>query len=249
MRIILTGAGGTMGKTTVNTIALHPECQIVAGVDKFADGANYSFPVYTDISNVGETADCLIDFSVKAALSGILTYITEKKLPAVLCTTGYDAEDIKAIEEAAKTVPILRSGNMSVGINALIKLVKEAAAALPGADIEVIEAHHHNKADAPSGTAKMLVAAAKTARPELVPVYGREGLVGKRKPEEIGVHAIRGGSIVGKHEVMFIMNNEVVTLKHEAENKGIFSEGAVSAAKFLVNAKPGLYSMADVLDK
>ena len=179
----------------------------------------------------------------------ICTTKTKKKFPAVLCTTGYDAEDIKAIEEAAKTVPILRSGNMSVGINALIKLVKEAAAALPGADIEVIEAHHHNKADAPSGTAKMLVAAAKSARPELVPVYGREGLVGKRKPEEIGVHAIRGGSIVGKHEVMFIMNNEVVTLKHEAENKGIFSEGAVSAAKFLVNAKPGLYSMADVLDK
>lgn len=249
MRIILSGAGGAMGKTTINAVSSHPECTIVAGVDKFANPADFAFPVYSDISEVAETADCLIDFSVKAALPGILGFIVDKKIPAVLCTTGYDPDDLAAIAKASETVAILRSGNMSVGVNALIKLVKEAAAALPGADIEVIEAHHHNKADAPSGTAKMLVAAAKTARPELVPVYGREGLVGKRKPEEIGVHAIRGGSIVGKHEVMFIMNNEVVTLKHEAENKGIFSEGAVSAAKFLVNAKPGLYSMADVLDK
>lgn len=247
MRIILTGAGGTMGKTTVNASASHPECRIVAGVDKFADPKAFDFPVYTDIALVTEEADCLIDFSVKDALPGILKFITERKIPAVLCTTGYDEEDVAAINKASESVAILRSGNMSQGINALLKLVKEAAAALPGADIEVIETHHHNKSDAPSGTAKMLVEAAKSARPELVPVYGREGLVGKRKPEEIGVHAVRGGSVVGKHEVMFIMNNEVVTLKHEAENKGIFSEGAIRAGKFLIGKAPGLYSMSDVL--
>ena len=137
---------------------------------------------------------------------------------------------------------------MSVGINTLLKLVKEAAKALTGADIEVIEAHHHNKADAPSGTAKMLVEAAREVRGDLTPVYGREGMVGKRKPNEIGVHAVRGGSIVGKHEVMFIMNNEIVTIRHEAESKAIFSEGALRAAAFLMTAAPGLYRMSDVLD-
>ena len=165
----------------------------------------------------------------------------------MLCTTGYDSDDTAAIKAAAAKVPVLMSGNMSLGVNTLIKLVKEAAKALSGADIEIIEQHHHNKADAPSGTAKMLLNAAKEIRGELTPVYGREGIVGKRRPEEIGVHAVRGGSIVGKHEVMFILNNEIVTLKHEAESKAVFSEGALRAAAFLTSSPAGLYSMSDVL--
>lgn len=248
MRIILSGAGGAMGRTTAETVKIHPEHAIAAGVDKFAAPYSSDFPMYSSFADVKEDADCIIDFSVKAALGEVLAYATEKKLPAVLCTTGYDSDDEKLIENAAQTIPVLRSGNMSVGINTLLKLVKEAAKALTGSDIEVIEAHHHNKADAPSGTAKMLVEAAREVRGDLTPVYGREGMVGKRKPNEIGVHAVRGGSIVGKHEVMFIMNNEIVTIRHEAESKAIFSEGALRAAAFLMTAAPGLYRMSDVLD-
>lgn len=247
MRIILSGAGGAMGRTTIANVKSHPEHVIVAGVDKFADPSSFDFPVYDSFDKVTEKADCIIDFSVKAALNGILKYAVSESVPVVLCTTGYDDEDIKAVKAAAEKIPVLMSGNMSLGVNALIKLVKEAAKALSGADIEIIEQHHHNKADAPSGTAKMLMNAAKEVRGELTPVYGREGIVGKRKPEEIGVHAVRGGSIVGKHEVMFILNNEVVTLKHEAESKGVFSEGALRAAEFLTTSPAGLYSMSDVL--
>ncbi len=247
MRIILSGAGGAMGLTTASTVKNHPEHVIVAGVDKFADPSRFDFPVYDSFDKVTEDADCIIDFSVKAALKGILGYAVKKGVPAVLCTTGYDSDDLKAVNEAAASVPLLMSGNMSVGVNTLVSLVKEAAKALTGADIEIIEQHHHNKADAPSGTAKMLLNAAKQVRPELTPVYGREGMVGKRKPEEIGVHAVRGGTIVGKHEVMFVMNNEIVTLKHEAESKAVFSEGALRAASFLINSPAGLYSMSDVL--
>ena len=247
MRIILSGAGGAMGRTTIATVKNHPEHVIVAGVDKFADPSSFDFPVYDSFAKVTEKADCIIDFSVKAALKGILEYAVKNDVPVALCTTGYDSDDTAAIKAAAAKVPVLMSGNMSLGVNTLIKLVKEAAKALSGADIEIIEQHHHNKADAPSGTAKMLLNAAKEIRGELTPVYGREGIVGKRRPEEIGVHAVRGGSIVGKHEVMFILNNEIVTLKHEAESKAVFSEGALRAAAFLTSSPAGLYSMSDVL--
>lgn len=246
MRVIVNGIGGTMGKVLYNALKAHAEAEAVAGADKYADPSKFDIPVYDDISKVKEEADCIIDFSVKDALPSILAYAVEKKLPCVLATTGYGEKELALIKGASEKIAIYRSGNMSVGVSTLVKLVKEAAAILYNADVEIVEQHHHNKVDAPSGTALLLADAVKTARKDLVNVYGREGIVGKRKPDELGIHAVRGGSIVGKHEVMFIMNNEVVTLKHEAENKGIFAEGAIRAGLFLVNCPPGQYDMQDL---
>lgn len=248
MNIMIYGIAGTMGKIVYNTLKNHPTAKGVCGVDKFANPADFNIPVYTDIKDVTEKVDCIIDFSVKAALPDILSYCTKNNVPCVLCTTGYSDEEIAQINEASKSVAIFRSGNMSVGVNALVKLVKEASKLLGMAsDIEIIEQHHNKKIDAPSGTAIMLADAVKSQLDGLKIVNGREGICGKRTKNEIGMHAVRGGTIVGKHEVMFIMNNEVVTLKHESENKGIFAEGAVRAAEYLVGKEAGLYNMQDML--
>lgn len=248
MNILIYGISGTMGKIVYNTLKNHPTCKGVCGVDKFANQSDFDIPVYRNVSDVKENVDCVIDFSVKAALPDILAYCTKNKKPCVLCTTGYSDDEIELINQASKSIAIFRSGNMSVGVNALVKLVKEASKLLGlSSDIEIIEQHHNKKVDAPSGTAIMLADAVKSEIDGLEIVNGRQGICGKRNKQEIGMHAVRGGTIVGKHEVMFIMNNEIVTLKHESENKGIFAEGAIRASEFLINQKPGLYNMQDML--
>lgn len=248
MNVLVYGIAGTMGKIVYNTLKNHPTAKAVCGVDKFANQADFDIPVYTDIKDVKEQVDCVIDFSVKAALPDILSYCTQNNIPCVLCTTGYNDDEIASINEASKSIAVFRSGNMSVGVNALVKLVKEAAKLIGMAsDIEIIEQHHNKKIDAPSGTAIMLADAVKSQMDNLEIVNGREGICGKRTKNEIGMHAVRGGTIVGKHEVLFIMNNEVVTLKHESENKGIFAEGAIRAAEYLINQPAGLYNMQDML--
>lgn len=248
MNILIYGIAGTMGKIVYNTLKNHSNCNGACGVDKYAKQEEFDIPVYQNVNDVKETIDCVIDFSVKAALPDILTYCKKNKVPCVLCTTGYSNDEIAMIEKASKEIAIFRSGNMSVGVNALVKLVKEATKLLGMAsDIEIIEQHHNKKVDAPSGTAIMLADAVKSEIDGLEIVNGRQGICGKRTKNEIGMHAVRGGTIVGKHEVMFIMNNEVVTLKHESENKGIFAEGAIRAAEYLVNQPAGLYNMQDML--
>lgn len=248
MNILIYGISGTMGRIVYNTLKNHSTCIGVCGVDKFAKQEDFNIPVYQNVFDVKEKVDCIIDFSVKEALPDILTYCKSNKTPCVLCTTGYNEKELELINEASKEIAIFRSGNMSVGVNALVKLVKEATKLLGmNSDVEIIEQHHNKKVDAPSGTAMMLADAVKSEIEDLRIVNGRQGICGKRTKNEIGMHAVRGGTIVGKHEVMFIMNNEVVTLKHESENKGIFAEGAIHAAEFLVKQPAGLYNMQDML--
>ena len=190
----------------------------------------------------------LIDFSVKNALSEILNYALKVKVPVVLCTTGYDSEDVKLIKKASSSIPVFRSGNMSLGVNLLLELVKKATSVIPNSDIEITETHHNQKVDAPSGTAVMIADAVNSALEIPRPVIcGREGMVGKRGTE-IGMHSLRGGTVVGKHSVSFFLNDEVITLTHEAESKQVFAEGAVKAAAFMVGKSAGLYNMGDVLN-
>lgn len=248
MNILIYGIAGTMGKIVYAKLKDNPLTQGICGVDKFANPKDFDVPVYTNINQVKEKVDCVIDFSVKEALPDILSYCKLNKTPCVLCTTGYNESDLALIDEASNHIAIFRSGNMSVGVNALVKLVSEATKLLGlSSDVEIIEQHHNKKVDAPSGTAIMLADAVKSQIQNLEIINGREGICGKRSKNEIGMHAVRGGTIVGKHEVMFIMNNEIVTLKHESENKGIFAEGAIKAAEFIIGKPNGKYDMHDML--
>jgi 4-hydroxy-tetrahydrodipicolinate reductase len=248
VNILIYGINGKMGRMVYNAIAARDDARAVCGVDKNTDSRGLGLPIYPDINEVTEKVDCIIDFSVKSALYEILPYAEKHNIPCVLATTGYDSADAEYIKEYSKKLPIFRTGNLSVGIRALVKLVEKACELLGDkADIEIIECHHNQKVDSPSGTALMLYEGAKAMRPDLEPVYGREGIVGKRKKNEVGIHAVRGGTIVGKHEVMFIMDNEVITLSHEAESKAVFANGSVNAAIFLQGKEPGLYNMNDMI--
>ena len=214
--LLICGALGRMGKK-VYEASLNSSLSAVCGVDRFEDKSNPNFPIYSSLNDVKEKIDVIIDFSAPASLPAILDYATKHNVPAILCATGYSAEDEKAVLEASKIVPLFRSANMSLGVNVLIDLVKKASAVLGDKfDIEIIEKHHNQKVDAPSGTALMLANAVKEVLPEKFYVNGREGIVGKRTKDEIGIHAIRGGNIVGEHDVIFAGENETVTLSHQA---------------------------------
>lgn len=249
MKILINGIGGRMGGKVIAAAESAENANVICGVDKFASPEKFIVPVYKAFEEVKEKADVVIDFSIKDALTDVLAYAIKTQTPVVLCTTGYDENDIKSIENAAKSVAIFRSANMSYGVNVVSKLITLATELFGNiADIEITETHHNQKKDAPSGTAKMLFDAAKSARPALTPIYGREGMIGKRTPDEVGIHALRGGTVVGKHEVSFFLNNEVITIKHEAESRDVFASGAIKAADFLASVKaPGLYDMNDVL--
>lgn len=248
VNILIIGIGGTMGKKVYDALAARDDAAAVCGVDRHYDGCGIYVPVYQDIRDVAEHVDCIIDFSIKSALYGYLPYAVEKGIPCVIATTGYGSEELDAIREASHKIPVFRTGNLSVGVNVLMKLVKQAASLLGDkADVEIVECHHNKKVDAPSGTALMLLDSVKAVRSDLHPVCGREGQVGKRTKNEVGMHSVRGGSVVGKHEVMFIMDNEVITLTHEAESKTIFANGSINAAIFLQGKKAGMYSMEDML--
>ena len=248
MKIIVYGIGGAMGKIVNEVVSREDE--VVCGVDKFADKNNFSVPVYSSCKEITEKADCIIDFSVREAIYDYLPYAVEHKIPCVISTTGYDEKELAFIEDASRTIPVFKSGNMSVGINVLLRVAKLAASVLGNqADIEIVETHHHRKVDAPSGTALLLADGIKEVLPDKQYVFGRNGHTGKRKPEELGIHALRGGTVVGKHEISFFMNSEVITVKHEAESRAVFAEGSLSAARFLVGKNPGIYNMNDMLNQ
>lgn len=249
INVIMHGCNGRMGQMITSVVNDDDNVKIVAGVDKFG-GQKNDYPVFEDITACDVAADVVIDFTNSEAVDGLLEYCKEKNLPCVLCTTGLSDVQLADVDEASKVIPILRSGNMSLGINTLIKVLKEISSALKeaGFDIEIVEKHHKMKVDAPSGTALALADAVNESLDKKCEyVYDRTGRRIQRPSDEIGISAVRGGSIVGDHDVIFAGLDEVITLSHTAYSRSIFAKGAVTAAKFLVNAAPGMYSMADCL--
>lgn len=249
VRILLCGCFGKMGRAVQQLVADRTDCTIAAGVDLIRD-ASAAFPNYTQIEAVEEPVDVIVDFSHPSLLTPILSYAAQKDgIPAVLCTTGYSAEQVEALKAAAQAQPVFYSRNMSLGINLLIELSKKAAKVLGGQfDIEIIEKHHNQKIDAPSGTALMLAdAIAGVRNGETQYVYDRHAQRKKRGKSEIGLHAVRGGTIVGEHEVIFAGNHEVITLSHSAQSKELFATGAVNAAVYMCGKAPGLYDMSDMI--
>ena len=250
MRVLLHGAKGVMGKNVQEVAKQTEGMEIVAGLDSHTDLSHPGFPVYGSGVEVKEDFDCIIDFSVKEAVDALLDFAVEKKKPIVLCTTALSEAQEKKLQEASKQIPILRSGNMSLGINLLQELLRIAAKKLyeNDFDIEIMEAHHRRKKDAPSGTALMLEKAVEEGIGEaLVKVYDRSGRDTAREKREIGMSSLRGGTIPGIHEVIFAGEDEVISLNHTAYSRKIFAKGAITAAFFLEKQEPGSYSMADVL--
>lgn len=247
-RIIMTGCNGKMGKNISEIVAADEDAKIVAGVDISEEIRDY--PVYKKIGDVKEEADVVIDFSTPKVLDEILSFAVEKQIPTVLCTTGYSAEQIEQINQTANKVALLRSANMSLGINTMIKVMETVAKTLAdaGFDIEIVEKHHNQKLDAPSGTALALADAInRELDNDYAYKYDRSTLCEKRPKKEIGISAVRGGTIVGEHEVIFAGTDEVIEFKHTAYSKAIFGKGAVQAAKFLKGKNAGLYSMKNVI--
>ena len=247
-RIILCGCFGKMGRVITQLVSQRSDCEIVAGVDLCA--ATADFPTYTKMDAVTEAADVIIDFTCPDLLTDILGYAAEHGgIPAVLCTTGYSAEQVAALKAASATQPVFYSRNMSLGINLLIELSRKAAKVLgDDFDIEIIEKHHNQKVDAPSGTALMLADAIASVRDiESEYTYDRHAQRKKRETKEIGLHAVRGGTIVGEHEVIFAGNHEVITLSHSAQSKELFATGAVNAAVYMTGKPAGLYDMSDLI--
>lgn len=248
-KAIMHGCNGRMGQVIAGLIAEDAEITLVAGVDARDEGKNL-FPVFTDIKECDIPADVVIDFSAAPAIDSLLDYCVERQLPCVLCTTGLTKEQLKKVEEASKKTAILRSTNMSLGINMLMKLVKEAAMRLvpAGFDVEVVEKHHKLKVDAPSGTALALGDSVNEALGgEYEYVYDRSQRREKRPQKEIGFSAVRGGTIVGEHDVIFAGTDEVVTFSHSAYSRAVFGKGAIQAAKFLKGKPAGYYQMSDVI--
>lgn len=249
VRIIMHGCNGKMGQVISGMLAEDKDAQLVAGVDVFDHGHN-PYPVFRSIRECNVEADCLIDFSSAAAVDSMLDYCVEKKLPCVLCTTGLSEEQMRKADRASEEIAVLRSANMSLGINLLLKLLKNAAGILApaGFDMEIVEKHHNLKADAPSGTA---LALADSINEELddayTYVYDRSARREKRPEKEIGISAVRGGTIVGDHDVIFAGADEVITFSHRAYSKAVFGKGAVQAAKFLAGKPCGKYDMGDVI--
>lgn len=248
-KVIMHGCNGKMGQTIAGLIADDNEVTLAAGVDAYDEGKN-PFPVFKNIKDCDVKADVIIDFSAAPAVDGLLDFCVAEHIPCVLCTTGLSDGQLKKVEEAAKKVAILKSANMSLGINMLMKLLKEAALVLApaGFDVEIVEKHHKLKVDAPSGTALALGDSINEAlNKEYEYVYDRSQRREKRPQKEIGFSAVRGGTIVGEHDVIFAGADEVVTFSHTAYSKAVFGKGAIQAAKFLKGKPAGLYNMSDVI--
>ncbi|MGI6337495.1 MAG: 4-hydroxy-tetrahydrodipicolinate reductase [Eubacteriales bacterium] len=244
IKIALSGCCGRMGRAIAKLAAVSPDIRIVAGADLKPE-TYAGFPVYTSLTEFPERADVVVDFSNPAGCSALLTYCLETKTPLVLATTGLSDAQIAEVNETAKSIAIFRSANMSLGIALLQDLARRAALVYGGnCDVEIVEAHHNQKLDAPSGTALMLYDTLKTALPyESTPVYDRHERREKRPAHEIGIHAVRGGTIVGEHEVLFCGTDETISLKHTALSRDAFAVGALRAARFLVGREPGVYDM------
>lgn len=248
IRIIMHGCNGRMGQMISGLLETDSEAEIVAGIDAYDDGHN-KYPVYKSIAACDVEADCVIDFSTASAVDDLLRVCVERKLPCVLCTTGLSPEQLQMVKEASEKVAILKSANMSMGINLMLKLLREATDVLApaGFDIEIVEKHHNQKLDAPSGTA---LALADAVNEELgyEYVYDRSGRRMKRPKKEIGISAVRGGTIVGDHDVIFAGADEVITFSHTAYSRGVFGKGAIQASKFLTGKPAGMYDMSDVIE-
>lgn len=250
-KIILHGCNGRMGQIISEICREDPDVQIAAGID-ITDQKLYSYPVFTDIEKCDVNADAVIDFSTAKAVDSVLDYCVKRKLPLTLCTTGLSEQQLKKADEASKTIAILKSANMSLGINTLFEILKRAAKALApaGFDVEIVEKHHNQKLDAPSGTALALADAVNDAMDQIYSYkFDRSIERQKRDAKEIGISAVRGGTIVGEHEVIFAGKDEVIEIKHTAYSRAVFGKGAVEAAKFIRGKEPGYYDMESVVNR
>ena len=249
VRLIMHGCNGKMGQTISRIVKEDQGAEIVAGIDKFMGIAN-DYPVFESIEKCDVEADVIIDFSNAEAVDGLLEYAAEKQVPVVLCTTGLSEEQLGKVKATSEKVAILKSANMSLGVNMLLKLLQDATKILApaGLDLEIVEKHHNLKVDAPSGTALAMADSMNVVLDnEYNYVYDRSQERKKREKKEIGILAVRGGTIVGEHEVIFAGEDEVIEFKHTAHSKAVFAKGAVEAGKFLKGQKPGMYDMKDVI--
>ena len=249
VKVIMHGCNGHMGQVISGLIKEDPEIEIAARID-LVDNRENGYPVFTDIDACDVEADAVIDFCSAKAADKLLDFCVRRQIPVVLCTTGLSEEQLAHVEEASKKVAVLKSANMSLGINLLMKVLKEAAPQLAqaGFDIEIVEKHHRRKLDAPSGTALALADSINEAFEEKYAyTFDRSGRREARPDKEIGISAVRGGTIVGDHDVIFAGTDEVITFSHTAYSRAIFGKGAVQAAKFLAGKEPGWYEMKDVL--
>lgn len=249
VNVLMHGCNGRMGQMITGLVKEDPEIAIAAGVDTY-QGISNPYPVFDSIEKCDVKVDVVIDFSTATALESVLEYCVEKQIPVILCSTGYSEEQLNKIKDASEKVAILKSANMSMGINLLLKLLKDAAKVLApaGYDIELVERHHNQKLDAPSGTALALADSINDALDgEYHYVYDRSQVRRKREKKEIGISAIRGGTIVGEHDVIFAGVDEVIEFKHAAFSRSVFGKGAVEAAKFLAGKPAGMYDMSDVI--
>ncbi len=249
INVSICGANGKMGKVIYDIIANRDDCKVISGIDKVTE-SYADFPIFEKVSQISEKPDVIIDFSHPSLLDGLLDYCLTNGVAVVIATTGYTAEQISKIHKAAESIPVFFTFNMSLGINLLADLAKKATKILGGQfDIEIVEKHHNQKIDAPSGTAIMLADAINSELDNSYNyVYDRHSVRSKRTKNEIGMHAIRGGTIVGEHEIIFAGRDEVISLKHEAHSKSVFAVGSVNAAIFLKNKPAGLYAMSDLLE-
>ncbi len=248
-KIIMHGCCGRMGQMITDIVSRDDRCEIVAGIDA-RGGACSDYPIYQTLEECSIEADVVIDFSTAAAVDGLLAWCKEKKIPCVVCTTGLSEEQMAVLKETSGQIAVLKSANMSVGINLLFKVLKEAAEKLSAAgfDMEIVEKHHNQKLDAPSGTALALADVInEAAGGDYAYVYDRSGRREKRPEKEIGISAVRGGTIVGDHDVIFAGEDEVITFSHRAYSRAVFGKGAVEAAIYLAGKEPGLYDMGDVI--
>ncbi len=250
VRAIMHGCNGHMGQVVTDLIREDAGIEIVAGID-LADCRDNGYPVFTDLKACDVEADVVIDFCTAKAVDGLLEFCASRQIPVVLCTTGLSGEQLRKVEETGKKVAVLKSANMSLGVNTLLKLLQDAAKILvpAGFDVEIVEKHHNRKLDAPSGTAIALADSINEALDgEYTYQYDRSRQRQKRDPKEIGISAVRGGTIVGDHDVIFAGVDEVITFSHRAYSRTIFAKGAIQAAKFLAGKPAGHYEMSDVIN-
>jgi 4-hydroxy-tetrahydrodipicolinate reductase len=243
-KVIVHGAMGRMGKEVIRFVEESADMMLAALVDVNGDGEK----VLTSLDSFAGEADVIIDFSHHTAVPGVIEYAKKRAIPAIIATTGCTEEETECIKEASSVIPVFASGNMSIGVAVLAALAAEAARVMKDADVEIVETHHKNKLDAPSGTALLIANEIKTNRPDANFVIGRNGMR-KREKEDIGINSVRCGNIVGIHEVIISTESQTITLKHEAHTRALFAEGAVAAARFICGKKAGLYNIKDMVRK
>ena len=246
-KIIITGCSGKMGASLINAAANRDDIEIVGGID-IIEPKNVEFEYAKSFDELSAKADVIVDFSNPAVLDSMLNYALKNKMPAVICTTGFSEEQKKKIFDASKDTAIFYSGNMSLGVNLIIELAKKAASVFgDDFDVEIIEQHHNQKLDAPSGTALMIADAISEVKTDAEYVYDRHAYRKKRDKREIGIHSVRGGNIVGEHEVIFAGQDEILKISHSARSKAVFAVGALNAAVYMKDKKSGMYNMSDLL--